>query len=47
MEFEELSKQVIGAALKVHSTLGPGLFEEVYKVCLQHELGKAGIEVQT
>ena len=30
--------------LKVHSALGPGLFEEVYKVCLRHELHKQGIK---
>jgi len=44
MEFDSLSSKVIGAALKVHSVLGPGLFEEVYKVCLRHELGKQGIK---
>ena len=41
MAFDELSKQVIGAALRVHSGLGAGLFEQVYKTCLQHELKKA------
>ena len=45
MEFDNLSNKVIGAALKVHSALGPGLFEEVYKVCLRHELIKAGLNV--
>src|SRR5205085_2919941 len=45
MEFDSLSNQVIGAALKVHSALGPGLFEEVYKVCLRHELTKNNIKV--
>ena len=45
MEFDTLSNQVIGAALKVHSTLGPGLFEEVYKVCLHHELTEKGFKV--
>jgi len=47
MEFDELSNRVIGAALTVHSTLGPGLFEVVYKICLQHELRKAGLRVCT
>ena len=44
MEFDSISRQVIKAALKVHSELGPGLFEEVYKVCLRHELNKAGLK---
>jgi GxxExxY protein len=38
---------VIKVAMKVHSNLGPGLFEEIYKVCLKHELIKAGFLVQT
>ena len=46
MNFDSLSNHVIGAALKVHSALGPGLFEEVYKVCLRHELTKNGIKVR-
>jgi GxxExxY protein len=45
MEFDSLSNKVIGAAIKVHSAMGPGLFEEVYKVCLKHELTKAGLKV--
>ena len=45
MEFDALSNKVIGAALQVHSELGPGLFEEVYKVCLAHELAKQGLKV--
>jgi len=30
----------------VHSTLGPGLLESVYEVCLAHELHKRGFKVQ-
>lgn len=45
MEFDSLSNKVIRAALNVHTALGPGLFEEVYKVCLRHELLKALSEV--
>ncbi|MCA9072834.1 MAG: GxxExxY protein [Planctomycetaceae bacterium] len=35
---DELSRQVIGAAIEVHRTLGPGLLESVYEKCLLHEL---------
>lgn len=39
----ELSGAIIGAAMKVHSVLGPGLLESAYEECLCHELAKAGI----
>jgi len=45
MLFESLTGEVIEAAMKVHSTLGAGLFEEVYKVCLRHELQKRELKV--
>jgi len=42
MHFNEISGTVVDAALKVHSALGPGLLENVYEVCLVHELNKRG-----
>src|SRR5215470_17694154 len=47
MEFADLSEKVIAAALKVHSAIGPGVMEKVYRTCLQHELRKAGLDVQS
>ncbi len=47
MLYEELTGETIEAAMKVHSALGAGLFEEVYKVCLRHELTKRGIMVRS
>jgi GxxExxY protein len=38
-----LSKEVIGAAIEVHRDLGPGLLESSYEVSLQHELKLRGI----
>ena len=46
MEFDELSKKVIGFALEVHKTLGPGLMESVYEKCLSFELTKAGLKYE-
>jgi GxxExxY protein len=42
-----LSREIIAAAMKVHSALGPGLLESTYEACLQHELTKAGFRTQT
>jgi len=35
----EVTGLVIGAAIEVHKSLGPGLLERVYEECLSHELG--------
>jgi GxxExxY protein len=39
----KLSNEVIGAAIEVHSDLGPGLLESSYEASLQHELYLRGI----
>jgi len=46
-ETEQLSKTVVDAAFKVHSTLGPGLLESVYEACLAHELKQRSIVTET
>ena len=38
-----ISGQVVDAAIKVHSALGPGLLESTYQACLLHELRKRGL----
>jgi len=42
----ELSRVVVGCALKVHSALGPGLLESAYEACLEYELIKNGLLVE-
>lgn len=37
MDINELSSRIIGAAIEVHKTLGPGLLESAYEECLSHE----------
>jgi len=37
---EEIGHAIIGAAIKVHSVLGPGLLEGAYETCLIYELEK-------
>ena len=44
---EELTREIIGAAIEVHRHLGPGLLESAYRVCLCQELGLRGIRFST
>jgi len=45
MTENEIGKEVVDAAYKIHSRLGPGLLEKVYEVLLAHELKSRGLEV--
>lgn len=47
MELNEITEKIIGCAIKVHRSLGPGLLENTYEVCLAHELAKSGLRVRT
>jgi GxxExxY protein len=40
---EELTEEIIGAAIEVHRALGPGLLESAYEECLCHEFHLRGI----
>jgi GxxExxY protein len=42
----ELTSTIIGAAIKVHRALGPGLLESAYRVCLAYELETLGLQVE-
>ncbi len=44
--YEELSGEIVDAAIQVHRELGPGLLESVYEECLCHELKTRGVPVQ-
>jgi len=39
----QLTEQIIGAAIEVHREKGPGLLESAYEACLAHELSLRGI----
>ena len=43
LELSDVSGRVIGAAIAVHRTLGPGLLESSYDHCLAHEFDYLGI----
>jgi GxxExxY protein len=42
----EIAKEIVDAAFKVHTTLGPGLLESVYEAVLAHELSKRGLHAE-
>ena len=42
---DDITRRIIGAAMKVHTALGPGLLESAYRVCLMHELRKHRLNV--
>lgn len=43
---EQIGKDIVDCAFKVHKRLGPGLLEKVYEICLQYELDKKGYKVE-
>lgn len=45
MTEDEIATQVVDAAYKIHTTLGPGLFESVYETIMEEELTKRGLHV--
>ena len=43
---DRTTEQIIGAAIQVHRTLGPGLLESAYETCLLYELTQRGLKAQ-
>ena len=43
---QALTSRIIGLAIEVHRTIGPGLLESAYSECLSDELAQAGIPFQ-
>jgi len=46
MEVNNITGQIVDAAMKVHTALGPGLLESAYEACLAHELRKRGLSIE-
>jgi GxxExxY protein len=44
-KLNEITEAIIGAAIEVHRTLGPGLLESAYVACLAYELMQRGFKV--
>lgn len=47
IEEEEIGRKIVNAAYTIHKSLGPGLLEKVYEVCIAHELTKSGLIVKS
>ena len=43
---EDITNQIIGAAIEVHKALGPGLLESAYEQCMCHELNLRGLKFE-
>jgi GxxExxY protein len=46
MTENEIAKEIVDTAYKIHTTLGPGLFESVYEAVLAYEPGKRGLRFE-
>ncbi len=46
MTNNEITREIIGAAIEVHKHLGPGLLESAYEECLAHELQLRNLKVE-
>ena len=44
MEENSITQNIIGCAIKVQKSLGPGLLESAYQACLHYEMVKSGLQ---
>jgi GxxExxY protein len=43
---DQITRQIIGAAIEVHRAVGPGLLESAYQACLAYEVRQRGLKVE-
>jgi GxxExxY protein len=46
MDFEPVTREIVDAAMRVHTRLGPGMLESAYEACMEHELVKRALTVR-
>jgi GxxExxY protein len=46
VELNQITREILDSAYKVHTALGPGLLESAYRACLVYELRKKGLRVE-
>ena len=47
MDVNDLTGEIIGAAIEIHRHLGPGLLESAYEECMVFELRNRGLQVES
>jgi GxxExxY protein len=47
MEYEDITRKIIGCVYKVYNTMGFGFLESVYEKCLVIELHRPGVKVES
>jgi len=45
-KLDQITRQIIGAAIEVHKAIGPGLLESAYQACLAFEVRQRGLKVE-
>jgi GxxExxY protein len=45
-DVNDVTGEIVDAAIRVHSGVGPGLLESAYQVCMEYELSKRGLRIQ-
>jgi len=43
---DDIAKEIVDAAFKIHNKLGPGFLESAYEACMAHELTRRGFTVE-
>jgi len=46
LTLDQLTSKIIGAAIEVHRTLGPGLLQSAYEACMAYDLRQLGLRVE-
>ncbi len=46
MDIDDITHEILDSAYQVHTSLGPGLLESVYRTCLAYELREKGLKVE-
>lgn len=46
MDIELVAREIVDTAIRVHTSLGPGMLEGAYEACVEYELGKRSLRVK-